>query len=131
MPARGTSGGVIKAAHYLDLHSCHVLRPSIHPVALLLDMLDFLPEYLLQTTPIVTTDHGRGATAKDWTDHGRDVPPAVSTWIAALGPAVAPAGLRDGVVATTSQIAATAAAAVGEDFRHRVPKAAAPIPLSK
>jgi len=72
-----------------------------------------------------------GGTPKDWSDHGRDVPAAVSTWLVALGPTVAPLGLRDGVVATTSQIAATVAAAVGEDFRRGSPKAAAPIPLSK
>jgi len=95
------------------------------------DTLQSLPEYRGQTTLIVTTDHGRGDTTKDWSDHGRDVPAAVSTWLVALGPTVAPLGLRDGVVATTSQIAATVAAAVGEDFRRGSPKAAAPIPLSK
>ena len=95
------------------------------------DTLQSLPEYRGQTTLIVTTDHGRGNTTKDWTDHGRDVPAAVSTWIVALGPTVAPLGLRGGVVATTSQIAGTVAAAVGADFRPAVPRAAAPIPLSK
>src|SRR6185436_6324409 len=33
-----------------------------------------LPAYANQTALIITTDHGRGATTKDWTDHGRDVP---------------------------------------------------------
>jgi len=93
--------------------------------------LQSLPDYAGRTTLIVTTDHGRGATTKDWSDHGRDVPAAVSTWIAAIGPGVAPLGDRDSLVATTSQIAATVAAAVGEDFRRAAPNAAAPIPLAK
>jgi hypothetical protein len=93
--------------------------------------LQSLPEYAGHTTLIVTTDHGRGDTTKTWTDHGRDVPAAVSTWIAALGPTIAPLGDRESLVATTSQIAATVAAAVGEDFRRGAPKAAAPIPLGK
>jgi hypothetical protein len=74
----------------------------------------------------MTTDHGRGATTSDWTDHGRDVPAAERTWMAALGPGVVP-GLRDGVTITASQLAATVAAAVGEDYRAAFPKAAGPL----
>ena len=42
----------------------------------------------------LTTDHGRGATVKDWTDHGRDVPAAERTWMALIGPGVPPLGVR-------------------------------------
>jgi len=45
------------------------------------------------TTIIVTTDHGRGATAQDWTDHGRDVPNAARWWFLAAGAGVAPRGV--------------------------------------
>jgi hypothetical protein len=92
------------------------------------DVLQSLPEYANQTTLLVTTDHGRGATTADWTDHGRKVPAAETTWIAALGPGVAPLGPRAALTVTTSQIAATIAALVGEDFRAAVPAAAPPLP---
>jgi hypothetical protein len=95
------------------------------------DTLQSMPEYANQTTLLVTTDHGRGATAKDWTDHGTKVPAAESTWMLALGPAVPPLGVREGVTVTTSQLAATIAAVVGEDFNRAVATAAPPLPLAK
>jgi hypothetical protein len=90
--------------------------------------LQSMPAYQGQTTLLVTTDHGRGATVQDWTDHGKDVPAAERTWMAAMGPAVTQRGLQRGVTVTTSQLAATIAAAVGEDYRAAFPKAAAPLP---
>jgi hypothetical protein len=95
------------------------------------DTLQSMPEYANQTTLLITTDHGRGATTSDWTDHGTKVPAAESTWIAALGPAVPPLGVRPSVTVTTSQVAATVAAVVGEDFRSAVATAAPPLPLGK
>jgi len=89
------------------------------------------PGYVNQTTLLVTTDHGRGATTTDWMDHGRKVPAAENTWMAAMGPGVPPLGVRDGLTVTTSQLAATIAAAVGEDFRKAVPAAAPPLPLGR
>lgn len=64
-------------------------------------------------------------------DHGRDVPAAERTWMAFLGPGVAPMGIRTGMTATTSQVAATIAALVGEDFRQGVPQAAPAVPLAR
>ena len=58
-----------------------------------------------------------GATATDWTDHGRKVPAAEATWMAVMGPGVPALGVRESVTVTTSQVAATVAALVGEDFR--------------
>jgi hypothetical protein len=87
------------------------------------------PDYRDKTTLLVTTDHGRGATLKDWSDHGKDVPAAEDTWIAALGPAVPPLGVRVNLTVTTSQFAATIAAVLGEDFHAAAPKAAPPLPL--
>ena len=59
------------------------------------------------------------------------MPAAESTWMAALGPGVAPLGVRESVTVTTSQLAATIAAAVGEDFRGAAPAAAPPLPFGK
>jgi hypothetical protein len=95
------------------------------------DTLQSLPEYKDRTTLLVTTDHGRGATTADWTNHGKDVPAAESTWVLALGPGVPPLGVRRSVTVTTSQLAATIAAAVGEDFTAAAPKAAPALPLRK
>ena len=92
------------------------------------DTVQSLPDYKDRTSVLVTTDHGRGATVNDWNDHGRKVPAAETTWMAAIGPAIAPLGVRSGVTVTTSQFAATIAAAVGEDFRAAVPAAAPPVP---
>jgi len=90
--------------------------------------LQSLPDYRGRTTLLVTTDHGRGATLKDWTDHGRDVPAAETTWMAMLGPGAGAPGTREGVTVTTSQLAATIAALLGEDYRAAFPAAAGPLP---
>lgn len=91
--------------------------------------LQSLPAYAGKTTLLITTDHGRGATTRDWKEHGRDVPAAERTWFAAIGAGVPPLGLRRDLTVTTSQLAATIASVVGGDFRSAVPRAAAPLPL--
>src|SRR5262249_35024247 len=64
------------------------------------------PEYRGKTTFIMLADHGRGATARDWTDHGRNVDHAEQIWLAMWGAGVAARGeVRDTV--TQSQVAAT------------------------
>lgn len=88
-----------------------------------------IPEYAGHTALVVTTDHGRGDTAADWTDHGKKVPASDRIWMAVLGPGVSAAGLRANVNVTQSQIAATIAALLGEDYRAAQPKAAAPLGL--
>jgi len=95
------------------------------------DAAQSMDTYAGRTSLILTTDHGRGATVKDWSDHGRDVPAAERTWIAVMGPTLPALGVRKDVRVTTSQIAATIAALVGEDFRAAVPRAAAPLPTGK
>ncbi len=94
------------------------------------DAAQSMPEYKGRTALVVAVDHGRGATAKDWTDHGSKVPAAERTWMAVMGPGVEPLGARTGVTVTTAQVAATIAALVGEDFHGAVPKSAPPLPLT-
>ena len=93
------------------------------------NVLQGLPAYRGTTALIVTTDHGRGATTKDWSDHGKDVPAAEDTWFAAIGAGVPALGVRRDLTVTTSQLAATIAMLLGEDFRKASPQAAPPLPL--
>jgi arylsulfatase A-like enzyme len=93
------------------------------------NVLQSLPGYRGNTTLIVTTDHGRGATTKDWSDHGKDVPAAENTWFAVIGAGVPPLGVRENVTVTTSQLASTIATLLGENFQKAAPRAAPPLPL--
>jgi hypothetical protein len=104
-------------------------RISDRFLAELWDLLQKAPEYKGKTTLLVTTDHGRGPTRADWTDHGKKVPTAEFIWIAALGPDTPPLGIRESYEATQSQVAATIARALGEDFIAASPKSAPPLPI--
>jgi len=90
-----------------------------------------MPEYANRTALVISTDHGRGEAGVDWTSHGRDVPAAEQIWIAVMGPGVPALGVRRGTKATQSQIAATIAALVGEDFTKASPKAAPPLNMQR
>ena len=92
------------------------------------EMVQGMPEYAGATALVLATDHGRGATNADWTDHGRKVPAAEATWSAVMGPGTPALGVRESVTVTTAQVAATVAALLGEDFRAGVPAAAPRLP---
>ncbi len=93
------------------------------------ELAQSMPEYAGKTALIVATDHGRGATATDWTDHGRKVPAAERVWMAVMGPDTQPLGVRALTRSTLSQLAATVAALVGEDYSASSKDVAAPLPL--
>jgi Type I phosphodiesterase / nucleotide pyrophosphatase len=90
-----------------------------------------MPQYANRTALVLTTDHGRGDTATDWTDHGRKVPAAERIWMAVMGPGVPSLGVRSDVTVTQSQIAATIAALLGEDYGRASPQAAPPLDLQR
>lgn len=88
------------------------------------------PRYRGRTTLIVTADHGRGRTARDWMDHGADVPGAHEIFVAVLGPAVPSLGEVHGAPPLAqAQVAATVARAVGLEYRGVHGAAAPPIEL--
>ena len=88
------------------------------------------PEYRGRTHILLTTDHGRGDTAKDWRDHGAKVADAENVWIAFASPAMPQRGeWRNHAPLNTSQIAATLAKWVGIDLPSIRPSAGAPIAL--
>jgi hypothetical protein len=91
------------------------------------ELLQTMPEYAGKTALVISTDHGRGDTPNDWGNHGKEYPQAGRIWIAAMGPGVSARGDREGQVATQSQIAATLARLLGQDFRANHPRAAPPL----
>ena len=63
-----------------------------------------------------------------WRDHGEKVEGAEFIWIAVLGPDTPPLGERVNCAPVTqSQIAATVAAFLGEDYHAAFPKTGAPL----
>lgn len=105
---------VLQSAHQFDKF-----------VADLWDTLQAMPEYRDQTTFIITADHGRGSGLEKWRDHGRKVAGAENIWLAVLGPDTTAFGERAKTPPITqSQIAATIAALLGQDFQRAAPDAA-------
>jgi len=91
------------------------------------DMVQTTPEYKDKTTLIVLPDHGRGV-GKEWTTHGKKIAASRETWMAFLGPDTPALGERkQGTVVTESQVAATIALLLGEDYHAAVPAAAKPV----
>jgi len=91
-----------------------------------------VPQYRDSTTFIITADHGRGSGLTAWTDHGADVTGAEAIWIAVIGPDTPARGERMHVARVTqSQIAATIASLLGEDYSAAVPTAAPPLPVRR
>jgi hypothetical protein len=86
-----------------------------------------MPEYRGNTTVIFSPDHGRGEGAA-WKNHGEKVPDSKYIWMAFLGPDTRALGERTHIPAVTqSQIAATLAALLGEDYAAEAPGAGKPI----
>lgn len=86
------------------------------------------PAYAGKTSLVITTDHGRGDAPVEWKGHGEKIPASDRIWIAVLGPDSPALGERsDCAEVTQSQVAATVAALLGEDWNAAEPKAAAPI----
>ncbi|HYE74004.1 MAG TPA: phosphoglyceromutase, partial [Blastocatellia bacterium] len=50
------------------------------------ESLQSSPQYKDSTSILITTDHGRGNTVKDWTDHGEKIPEAQYIWMAFITP---------------------------------------------
>ena len=96
-----------------------------------------MPEYRDSTSIVVTCDHGRGGDnapgyeggeLPKWRDHNSKVVGAEQIWIMVMGPDTPALGERENVEAVTqSQIAATIASLLGEDYNGAQPRAAGAI----
>jgi hypothetical protein len=76
---------------------------------------------------LITTDHGRGDGREDWKSHSASIPGSEQVWIAVLGPDTPSKGVLSDVRATQSQVAATIAALLGEEFEGHDPRIASPL----
>ncbi len=86
------------------------------------------PRYKGNTSIVITTDHGRGVTEKDWDKHGEDVPEARRIWMAFVSPDSALRG-EWGKAETIyqNQVAATVTKLLGFDYSEQDRMAGKPI----
>jgi hypothetical protein len=91
-------------------------------------LIQSMPEYAGKTSLVLTTDHGRGDTRVEWKSHGKDIPGSHLMWMTVLGPDTPALGVRENVEVTQSQVAATIAALLGEDYAGAVENAGKPLP---
>jgi hypothetical protein len=86
------------------------------------------PRYRDKTSLIITVDHGRGNTIKDWTDHGERVPEAQYIWMAFISPDVALRGeWKDAETIYQNQVAATLCRFLKLDYSEQNPQAGKPV----
>lgn len=91
-----------------------------------------IPEYRGTTSLLVTVDHGRGDSPGEWRSHNNKVNGAGYIWVGAIGPRIPALGVwSEHEPFMQSQVAATVAALVGEDYTTGVPQAAPPLPILK
>ena len=57
-----------------------------HCLQKLWQTLDEIPEYRNAASLVVTADHGRGDSLKDFSDHGKNVEGSNHIWVAVVGP---------------------------------------------
>lgn len=89
--------------------------------------IESMPEYAGKTALIVTSDHGRG-NGREWTSHKYTIEGCDRIWIACMGAGIKAEGLRKVEHATQSQVAATLAALLGEDYKKEIPQAGDVLP---
>jgi len=84
-----------------------------------------IPQYQGKTSIILVPDHGRGDAPVEWKNHGKKTPRSEFIWLGFLGPDTPALGERANMdKVTQSQVAATLAGLLGEDYASAVPQAA-------
>jgi hypothetical protein len=107
------------------LHAAHAADSLI---AELWATLQSRPNYRGTTTLIITADHGRGASPSSWRNHDQRTRGSDETWLAVIGPDTPALGVHPLTARiTATQVAATVAALLGENYASAVPGVGAPI----
>jgi arylsulfatase A-like enzyme len=110
------------------LDQIHVFDESLRR---LWEALESSEAYRGRTTLIVTTDHGRPATPKDWPEHGEGLEGSEDIWIAVIGPDTPDLGeLAPYPTVHQADIAATLLGFFGLDPKEFNPEAGPPIPAA-
>lgn len=92
------------------------------------EFLQSSSRYKDKTSIIVTVDHGRGNTIKDWTDHGEKVPEAQYIWMAFVSPDVQLRGeWKNTETIYQNQAAATLCRFLNITYRETDPEAGRPV----
>jgi len=92
------------------------------------EFLESDEQYRGRTSILLTTDHGRGITPDDWSDHGSRVAEAEYVWLAFVTPGSGPRGeWANAETLYSNQIAATLARLLGLDYARQNPQAGAPV----
>lgn len=90
-----------------------------------------LETYRDRTTLILTTDHGRGVTPRDWAEHDFGIEGCQDIWVAVIGPETPDRGeMSDTVPVHQSDVAATLLQLLGLDYREFDPEAGPPIAVA-
>jgi hypothetical protein len=109
----------------------HVLDSFVRNDRQLKELWEYLqrtPRYRDKTSLLITVDHGRGNTIKDWTDHGEKVPEAQYIWMAFVSPDTTLRGeWKDAGTIYQNQVAATLSRWLGFDYSEQNPQAGKPI----
>jgi hypothetical protein len=81
------------------------------------------------TTLVITTDHGRGLTGKDWVEHDASIPGSDDIWVAVIGPDTPDVGeVSPAPIVYQADVAATVLQFFDLDYKEFNPEAGPPIP---
>ncbi len=95
------------------------------------DAVESMDGYRGHTTLVMTTDHGRGRSPRDWVEHGEKTAGSEDIWVAVIGPDAPRIG--EATVTPTvrqSDVAATILRLLGLDPKDWNPAAGPPIPTA-
>jgi hypothetical protein len=85
-------------------------------------------KYRGKSALVVTVDHGRGRTARDWTAHGKEAAGSNETWLGVFGPNVKRAGeMKGGPEYSASNVAGTILALLGIEAKEYDKSIAPPV----
>ena len=88
--------------------------------------------YRDRTTLVITTDHGRGLTGKDWVEHDASIPGSDDIWVAVIGPDTPDMGeVSPAPTVYQSDVAATVLQFFDLDYQEFNADAGPPIPGTK